>query len=392
MAKNIPDINVNVDTFQSFISRTNEILLTLRSEVLTANSTGGVTGSTLAPLTSVLIGSFTANSISAHNTFSANSSQVRIAGVGLNVNGSLGANGQVLSSNGSAVFWGSPTSDIGGIRLINTGVGLSGGPLTSNGSIQVRANTGIIANNSGIFTDDAHIRDVVGSGVSVSQLEGRTWASPGAIGSTTANTGTFTSVTATLNYRFGPTGAIFINSTGITSPGIVDGTTPPSSSTGGLRVRARADNTRAYIQATNNAATAEWNHVEITPGNWAFTSDLTFKGGLQVGYRNIPQVGVNSNIVLQTSAWGGQHMYKTTTSAISLAVPDNSADPCAIGTAITIINDASTGNIVLTQSGATILQLGGTLTSGNRTIGPGGFATLLKVQTNKWIVSGPGVS
>ena len=338
-----------------------------------------------------MIGSFTSNSLSTTNSFSANSTQVRISGVGLNLNGSLGANGQFLTSNGSAVFWGTPT-DLGGIRQINTGPGLSGGPLTANGSIQVRANNGIIANNSGLFVDDSYVRNVVGTGVSVSQLEGRTWASPGAIGSSVANSGIFTSVTATSNYRFGANGNIIISATGITSPGIVDGTTPPSSTTGGLRVRARADNTRAYIQATNNAGTSEWNNVEITPNNWAFTSDVSIRNGIQVGYRNVPQIITNSGVVLQTSNWGGRHLYKTTLNELVFSVPDNSADPCPIGTAITIVNDAATGSIFLTQSGATILQLGGTLSSGNRVIAPGGFATILKVQTNKWIVSGPGVT
>ena len=55
------------------------------------------------------------------------------------------------------------------------------------------------------------------------------------------------------------------------------------------------------------------------------------------------------------------------------------------------MNDASTGNLLLVQGSGVTLQLGGTLTASNRTVGPGGIATALCVATNKWIVSGTGV-
>lgn len=391
MSKNIPDINVNLDTYGSFIDRVNQVLSTLRTEVLTANSTLGETGSALAPLNARLYGTFQANTISVESAFSANSSVLTI-NTPVRVNGSLGGAGQVLTSNGSAVFWSTPAASSGTVTQINTGAGLSGGPITGSGSIQVRANTGIIANTSGLFADPAYIQSVVNISGNATQLQSRTWEAPGTIGSGTANTGTFTTLSALNAIRFGPTNATLVNTSGIVSPGNIDAITPASGTTGGLRLRARADNNFAYIQVTNNAGTSEWSHIAIQPTLWTLTTDLRIQGSIEVGYRNLPQVVINSSQGIETAQWGGRHIYKTTTNAITLTVPDNSATPCPIGTAITIINDSSSGNITISQTGSTILQLGGSITTGNRTIAPGGFATMVKVQTNKWIVSGPGVS
>lgn len=391
MSKNISSINVNLDTYGSFIDRVNQVLELLRSETLTANSTLGITGSSLAPLNARLFGSFQADSLSVGSGFTANSSILTIS-TPVRVNGSLGTAGQVLTSNGTASLWTTPPSSSGTVTQINTGVGLSGGPITNSGSIQVRANTGIIANTSGVFADPAYIQSVVNISGNATQLLGRTWEAPGAIGLGTANTGAFTILTATNSIRFGSSGATLVNSSGIISPGNLDAITPASSTTGGLRLRARADDSVAFIQVTNHAATSEWSHIAIQPTVWALTADLRIQGNLEVGYRTLPQVEINSSQGIETAECGGRHIYKTTTNAVNLTVPDNNAEPCPIGTAITIINDSSSGNITLTQTGSTILQLGGSITTGNRTIAPGGFATMVKVQTNKWIVSGPGVT
>jgi len=65
-------------------------------------------------------------------------------------NGSVGSAGQVLTSNGSSVYW-SSSGGTGTVTQINTGNGLSGGPITGTGTISVVANDGIISNNSGVF-------------------------------------------------------------------------------------------------------------------------------------------------------------------------------------------------------------------------------------------------
>lgn len=69
-------------------------------------------------------------------------------GAGIFANGSLGTAGQVLHSNGTSVYW---STDDEGVTSVATGVGLSGGPITTTGTVSVLANNGITANTTGLF-------------------------------------------------------------------------------------------------------------------------------------------------------------------------------------------------------------------------------------------------
>lgn len=73
---------------------------------------------------------------------------------GIHANGSLGTSGQILTSNGTAAYWSSGGS---GVTSVATGNGLTGGPITSTGTVSVLANTGIIANATGLYVNSAYI-------------------------------------------------------------------------------------------------------------------------------------------------------------------------------------------------------------------------------------------
>jgi hypothetical protein len=66
---------------------------------------------------------------------------------GIHANGSLGTAGQVLHSNGTVVYW---DTDDQGVTSVASGNGLTGGPITTTGTISVLANTGVIANSTGV--------------------------------------------------------------------------------------------------------------------------------------------------------------------------------------------------------------------------------------------------
>jgi hypothetical protein len=193
-----------------------------------------------------------------------------------------------------------------------------------------------------------------------------------------------------------------INNTTFRTQGNVDATTPAGAgTTGGVRVRGNAAGA-AYIQITNNLG-SEWSNFSFNSTGKATYSgafevqNFTFNGtavfgsgtfaGVEVGYKTIPQIVTNSDATINTTTSSGAHHYKTTTSAVNLTLPAGT-----IGTAITIINDAASGNITLLAGAGITLQLGGTLSTGTRTIGPGGVATALAVTATKWIVSGTGVT
>jgi hypothetical protein len=80
-------------------------------------------------------------------TFSAN---VVLGSSGLSANGSFGTAGHVLHSNGTATYW-AVDDNTGTVTSVSTGNGLTGGTITSSGTISVLANNGIAANSTGVF-------------------------------------------------------------------------------------------------------------------------------------------------------------------------------------------------------------------------------------------------
>jgi hypothetical protein len=73
-------------------------------------------------------------------------------------NGSFGTDGQVLSSNGTTMYWATGGGGSGTVTQVNTGNGLSGGPITATGTLSVVANNGLVSNSTGVFV-------VAGTGV-----------------------------------------------------------------------------------------------------------------------------------------------------------------------------------------------------------------------------------
>jgi hypothetical protein len=82
---------------------------------------------------------------------------------------------------------------------------------------------------------------------------------------------------------------------------------------------------------------------------------------------------------------GGKHYYGSGT----ITIPLNSSVPFAIGTAI--LNIASGSTTVSPTGGVSLIQAG-TGASGARTLATAGVATLVKVTTDGWYISGVGIS
>ncbi len=105
--------------------------------------------------------------------------------------------------------------------------------------------------------------------------------------------------------------------------------------------------------------------------------------GRYVGYRNIPlrAASAQQTLVL-TDAGAG---ISITTGGI--IIPLNATVAFAVGDIIAIYNNsASTQQITITATGT--LRLGGTTSTGARTLAVRGLATLLKVDTDEWIAKG----
>jgi len=108
-----------------------------------------------------------------------------------------------------------------------------------------------------------------------------------------------------------------------------------------------------------------------------------------IGYREVPQNAQNGAYTLGL-ADVGKHIFSANTAAQTITLPTNAAAAFAVGTALTIVN-AGTSPITVSAAGVTLYQAGSSNT-GNRTIAARGMATLLKVGTDTWFISGAGIS
>lgn len=286
MAKKIPNVDLLTETFDTWLNRTNSVIDILGSEVITANTTLGVTGTPAVQLNSRLFGTFTANnltavtSLSVPGAFTATPTAVSI-NAPISINGSVGANGQILTSNGSALSWTTLRIDTA------SNSGLTGGPITSSGELRVKVGNGIKVDNSGIYLDVPFVQSQI---TGVSTLQGYTWEAPGAIGISAANTGTFTTVSSD-TYRITnvSTDNFLLSSSLFRIAGFIDATTPGNGTTdtnGGVKIRSRGTG-RAVLQFTNQAATTEF-------GNLSVGADgiLRWPGNLLVNGSNLSGAGL----------------------------------------------------------------------------------------------------
>ena len=119
----------------------------------------------------------------------------------------------------------------------------------------------------------------------------------------------------------------------------------------------------ASLSVTGNTAT-------VTSGNY------------QIGYRDLPQITTFTTLVADA---GGKHYYGSGT----ITIPASGTLNFAVGTAILII--ASNSTTIANAAGVTLIQAG-TGSTGSRTLAQYGEASLVKVATDTWYISGVGIS
>jgi hypothetical protein len=95
---------------------------------------------------------------------------------------------------------------------------------------------------------------------------------------------------------------------------------------------------------------------------------------------------VNYTLVLGDA---GKHIYVTATGR-TITIPANSSVAFAIGTAVTIVNPASVSTSIAITTDT--MYLAATGTTGTRTLAAYGIATLLKLTSTTWIISGYGLT
>jgi hypothetical protein len=138
-----------------------------------------------------------------------------------------------------------------------------------------------------------------------------------------------------------------------------------------------------------SAATAGTDYVAPsgalgTPSSGTLSA-CTVDGTNKVGYIGAPQ-STNTTVAASDA---GKHIYFTGGSTATLTVNTNATTAIDIGTTILVVNNNS-GNLTISGSGVTFQLANGA--TGNRTVATKGLATLLKVATDTWYVSGAGVT
>jgi len=120
------------------------------------------------------------------------------------------------------------------------------------------------------------------------------------------------------------------------------------------------------------------NTTNFSAGNTATVTSASYT----IGYRDLPQIGSFGTLALTD---GGKHYYGSGT----INIPTNAAVALAVGTAVLIIASSAA---TISPAGGVVLRLAGTSTTGSRTLAQYGIATLVKVATNTWYISGTGIS
>ena len=157
--------------------------------ILTANNANNLGGVAAASYVNTS-GAYTITGIHTHTANVVVNSAI-IAG------GNSGTAGQVLTSNGTGnVYWSTISSGSGTVTSVATGNGVTGGPITTTGTISVVANNGITSNTSGLFVTQGTGTVVNATGVHVNSTYIGTIASNSATYANSSVTNTFTVGTA----------------------------------------------------------------------------------------------------------------------------------------------------------------------------------------------------
>jgi hypothetical protein len=119
-------------------------------------------------------------------------------------------------------------------------------------------------------------------------------------------------------------------------------------------------------------------------------SGCTTDGTNGVGYINVPQNAQTGSYTL-VAGDAGKHIYHAAAAAVATyTIPANGSVAYAIGTAVTFINMST--NAVTIAITTDTLYLGGTGTTGSRTLALYGVATAVKMTSTTWVITGSGLT
>jgi hypothetical protein len=112
-------------------------------------------------------------------------------------------------------------------------------------------------------------------------------------------------------------------------------------------------------------------------------------GGLGAAYQRLPQVAKSAAFAFDLTMDGGHVRY--TGAAAAATISPNATTAFPRDAVIVIVNDGS-GALTITRGAAVALIWAATGADANRALAAGGMATILQVATDRWFISGAGLS
>jgi len=277
MARQVANVDIQVDTFGSWIARTNQLLEAFSSEVLTANSTSGVTGSPTNNRNSTLYGRFNTNTFYSSASFQvgdgiyANTTSFTFGpSIKIIANNKIGTTGQILAIGTTGLYW--TDAGLGTVTRVQGGDGIIG-DVTMNGNLSVRASTGITVGAAGVSVDPTYISTL--NSANSATLLSKTWAAPAGIGSSVANTGAFTTLSAA-SYSITGDPTFSLNGTAFRTAGYIESFTPATGTIGGLNLRG-ANGGNAKFRVTDYLGSTTYGTATVdSTGLWSWSGTSGF--------------------------------------------------------------------------------------------------------------------
>ena len=124
-------------------------------------------------------------------------------------------------------------------------------------------------------------------------------------------------------------------------------------------------------------------------GQTTAAAGLAALGGLSSAYQRLPQAAKSAAFSFTTDMDGGHVRY--TGAAAAATIDPNATTNFPRDAVVLIVNDGS-GALTITRGTGVALIWSATGADANRTLAAGGMATILQVATNRWFISGAGLT
>lgn len=281
----------------------------------------------------------------------------------------------------------------GTVTSVATSGGLTGGPITSSGTISIAAN-GVALTNIAQIGSKTVLGNSGGGTANVAAI------TPSAVLDMIDNTQgdiLYRGASSWVQLAPGTSGQFLQTQGAAANPQWATGLIASNNLSDLLNAGTGRGNLGLGTVATQNTGTSGAN-IPFLNGANVFSGATTFSssviltnnagpiGTQDAGYRGAPLNTQNGNYTLALND-AGATIYHSSGTAHTWTVPPNSSVAFPIGTAIVLVEDG-VGNITVSPGAGVTQILAGNATTGARTMTQFGEATELKVGTDEWYLSG----